>query len=105
MKNSTIDVFNSISQKMEAQEWELFTAEIIKKKYKITLGDLSQLLLNFTNENLTKRQMTNIFESYKVHKNAEDNPVEVEQRLVNVKDLVSTRLTRQTKRIDDLIAI
>ena len=40
---------------MEAQEWELFTAEIIKKKYKITLGDLSQLLLNFTNENLTKR--------------------------------------------------
>ena len=79
---------------MEAQEWELFTAEIIKKNYKIVLEDLSQLLLNFTNVGLTKRQMTNIFESYKVHKNAEDNPVEVEQRLVNVKDLVSTRLTR-----------
>ena len=38
--------------------------------------------------------MTNIFESYKVHRNVEDNPEEVEQRLVNVKDLVSTRLTR-----------
>lgn len=35
----------------------------------------------------------------------EDNPEEVSERLVNVKDLVSTRLTKKTKRIDDLIAI
>ena len=49
--------------------------------------------------------MRNLFESYKVHKNIEENPEEMELRLVNVKDLVSTRLSRKTKRIDDLIAI
>ena len=77
MKNSTVEFFNSISKKMEAQEWELFTAEIIKKNYKITLGDFSHLLLNFTNSGLDKRQMSNIFETYKVHKNLEDNPEEL----------------------------
>lgn len=49
--------------------------------------------------------MENIFETYKVNKNIEDNPEEIEGRLVNVKDLVSTRLTRKIKRVDDLIAI
>ena len=46
-----------------------------------------------------------IFETFKVHRNIEDNPEEMTERLVNVKDLVSTRLARKTKRIDDLIAI
>ena len=49
--------------------------------------------------------MQAIFETFKVQKNIEDNPEELSERLVNVKDLVSTRLTRKTKRIDDLIAI
>jgi len=49
--------------------------------------------------------MQYIFESFKVNRNMEDNPEEVSERLVNVKDLVSTRLTKKTKRIDDLIAI
>ena len=46
-----------------------------------------------------------IFETYKVNRNVEDNPDELGERVVNVKDLVSTRLTRKTKRINDLIAI
>ena len=33
MKNSSIDLFNAISEKLEAQEWELFTSEIIKLNY------------------------------------------------------------------------
>ena len=49
--------------------------------------------------------MTAIFETYKVYKNVEDNPSELVDCLVNVKDLVSARLTRKTKRINDLIAI
>ena len=62
----TIDLFNQISQKMEAQEWELFTSEIIKKDYKVTLAELSQSLFNFTNVALTIKQMQNIFETYKL---------------------------------------
>ena len=46
-----------------------------------------------------------LLDMHKVNKNIEDNPEEIEGRLVNVKDLVSTRLTRKIKRVDDLIAI
>jgi len=49
--------------------------------------------------------MSYIFETFKVNKNFEDNPEDMSARLVNVKDLVSTRLTKKSKRIDDLIAI
>ena len=105
MKNSSIDLFNTISENMEPQTWELFTSEIINMNYEITLNRLVQLLTNFTNENLTSQQMTFIFESYKVHRELEDNPAEMGERLVNVKDLVSARIKRKNKRIDDVIAI
>ena len=49
--------------------------------------------------------MTAIFETFKAHRNIEDNPDDLGQRVVNVKDLVSTRLKRKAKRINDLIAI
>lgn len=49
--------------------------------------------------------MIAIFETFKVYRNLEDNPEELTERLVTVKDLVSARLTRKSKRIDDLIAI
>lgn len=105
MKNSTVDLFNQISQKMPQQEWELFTSEIIKTRYRVSLRHLSDLLEQFTNEPLTRLQMTSIFETFKVHRNIEDNPDELSERHVNVKDLVSARLTRKTKRINDLIAL
>ena len=74
MKNSSIDLFNYTSLKMQPQEWELFTSEIIDMKYHITLNALSELLRQFTNEGLTAQQKLFIFESFKVHRNLEDNP-------------------------------
>ena len=49
--------------------------------------------------------MTAIFETFKAKKNIEDNPDDLCERVVNVKDLVSTRLKKKAKRINDLIAI
>jgi len=105
MKNACIDLFNQISQKLPRQEWELFSSELIKTQYRTTLGQLSQLLEQFTSQPLTKQQMVAIFETFKVNRNIEDNPEEMTERLVNVRDLISARLTRKTKRIDDLIAL
>ena len=78
---------------------------MIKTRYRIKLSQLSQLLEQFIHEPLTQQQMIAIFETFKVNKNVEDNPEELGERLVNVKDLVTSRLTRKTKRINDLIAI
>ena len=38
-------------------------------------------------------------------KSIEDNPENLDDRLVNVRDLVSSKLTRKTRRIDDMIAL
>jgi hypothetical protein len=54
---------------------------------------------------MTNKLKEYLFESYKVKKNLEDNPNELDDRLVDAKDLVSARIMRKTKRIDDLIAI
>ena len=90
---------------MEPEEWELFTSEIINANYQVTLNHLSQLLEQFMNEGLTNQQKSFIFESYKVHRDLEDNPDEMGKRLVTMKDLVSTRILKKNKRIDEVIAI
>ena len=66
---------------------------------------MNELLIKYKNAPLSVRLKEYIFESYKVYKNMEDNPDDINQRLINAKDLISTRLQRKTKRIDDLIAI
>lgn len=55
MKNSSVDLFTSISQRMPRQEWELFTSELIQRKYLVTLGDLSRMLENFINQGLDRK--------------------------------------------------
>ena len=57
MKNACIDLFNQISQRLPKQEWELFSSELIKTKYRVKLGQLSSLLDQFTSTPLTKQQM------------------------------------------------
>ena len=49
--------------------------------------------------------MTFIFETYKVHHNMEDNPEKLGERVVRMKDLVSARIKRKNKRINDVLAI
>ena len=49
--------------------------------------------------------MEAIWETFKVKKNLEDNPEEVGERLVNVKSLVSSGLTRKARRVDELITM
>ena len=46
-----------------------------------------------------------LFEAFKVNKNMEDNPEELGERLVNVRNLVTSRLGLQNRRVDDLIAM
>lgn len=60
---------------------------------------------HFTNQALSKQQMTFIFETYKVNHNMEDNPSQLGERVVSMKDLVSTRIKRKNKRINDVLAI
>jgi hypothetical protein len=54
---------------------------------------------------MTNKLKEFLFESYNVKKNLEDNPNELDDRLIDAKDLVSARIMCKTKRIDDLIAI
>ena len=98
-----MDLFNSISEKVDREEWEVLTTELIKKKYTVTIQELIKLLGNYSSKKISDQQKEAIWETFKVKKNLEDNPESLEDRLINVKELVSSKLTRQTRRINELI--
>ena len=54
---------------------------------------------------LTWKLKEYLFESYKVKRNLEDNPDDLNERQINCRDIISTRLMKKSKKIDDLIAI
>ena len=105
MKNSSLDFFRQLIVKMAREDWDQINMHLVKKKYIITLGELTDLLSQYGGVDLTQQQKVFIFETYKVKKNAEDDISAIDSRHVNVKDLVSSRATRKSKRIDDLIAL
>lgn len=63
------------------------------------------MIKNYIPKSLTDAQLEAIWETYKVKKNLEDNPENMEDRLINVKELVSTKLSRQSRRINELIEV
>jgi hypothetical protein len=54
---------------------------------------------------LTPKLKEYLFESFKVRRGMEDNPDDINDRLINARDIISTRLMKKNKKIDDLIAI
>lgn len=100
-----MDFFSGLSQSIKRDQWEKLYTELVKTKFIVTLGDMDALLQIYGGPQLTKVQKQFIFETFKVHKNVEDNPEELDQRKVNMKELVSSRLSRKNRRIDDLIAL
>lgn len=84
-----MDLFNDASAKCDKKQWELLTFELIKRKYIVSCKELSDLLNRFIKERLTKPNMDAIWETFKMNKNVEENPENVEERLVNVKPLFS----------------
>jgi hypothetical protein len=90
-----------ISLKFTNQEWDLFTYDIIQSAYKITIADLQNKLESYKGIKLSDTELKNLWEAYKVSESDSIHPIS--ERLVNVKDLVSTKLGRKSKRIDELI--
>jgi hypothetical protein len=94
-----------MSQRMTKQSWDNFTADITSKKFYLTIRELDELIQINGQKPLSYKMKECLFESFKVKKNIEDNPEDLNERLVNARDLISARLMKKTKRIDDLIAI
>lgn len=90
---------------MPKPAWDSFVSEIRKKKYMMTVREISEMLKKEGQRGLDDRMKEFLFESFKAHRNVEDNPDDVNDRLVNIRDLVSSRLTQKNRKIDDLIAI
>lgn len=105
MRNQVLDHFNQVATSMSRQDWDNFAADIINKKYFISIKDLNTLLVESGQKPLTAKLKEYLFESYKAKRNAEDNPDDINERFINAKDIISTRLMKKNKKIDDLIAI
>ena len=105
MRNQVLDHFNQVATSMSRQDWDIFAADIINKKYLIKIKDLNTLLVESGQNPLTAKLKEYLFESYKAKRNTEDNPDDINERFINAKDIISTRLMKKNKKIDDLIAI
>ena len=105
MKSSSLDIFTQLSQNIKREQWEAISQELIKFKFIVTLGQLEDILDKHGDFKLSKQQKVFIHETYKTKKSIDDTVQNIDDKLVNVKDLVSSKLTRKNRRIDDLIAL
>jgi hypothetical protein len=69
----------------------------------LTVNELATLLKKYGAKKFTLTQEEALWETFKVKKNLEDNPDSLDDRLVNVKEMVSSKLTRQNRRINEII--
>lgn len=69
----------------------------------MTVNELAILLKKYGAKKFTLTQEEALWETFKVKKNLEDNPDSLDDRLVNVKEMVSSKLTRQNRRINEII--
>ena len=90
---------------MSKSAWDAFSLQIASKKYILSIGDLNENLENQNQAPLTYKMKEFLFEAFKAKRNAEDNPDDINERLINVKELLSSKLSQKNKKIDDLIAI
>lgn len=105
MRNYVLDYFQSIATAATREQWDAFVFEVNKKKCCLTIQQLSNFMGLLSQPALTPKLKEYIFESFKVKKGMEDNPEEINERVVNARDIISTRLMKKNKKIDDLIAI
>lgn len=82
-------------------EWDHLTQVLIKQEYKISIGDLESKLMK-KQIRFSETLIKNLWDSFKLNPN---DKAPYEQRLVVVKDLVSRKLNRKGKRIDELIQL
>ena len=59
---------------------------------------------NYKGIKLTENEIKNLWESYKLPE-SNDQDLPIQERIVFVKDLVSTKLGRKSKRINELIQL
>ena len=58
-----------ISLKFTNQEWDLFTYDMIKSAYKISIADLQNKLESYKGIKLSDTEIKNLWEAYKVNEN------------------------------------
>jgi hypothetical protein len=78
------------------------TNDLIKKEYKIKIKELETMLATGKPIRFTELLVRNLWDTFKVEPN-DESPFG--ERFVLVKDLVSRKINRKGKRIDELIQL
>ena len=86
--------FSSLSQSIKREQWEDISTELMPSRYIVSLGKLSSVLKDKANYQLTHQHKQFIFKTYKVSKNIEDDSNNIDDRMVNVKELITSKMTK-----------
>ena len=86
----------------DAEEWDRLTGDLFKKEYKVKIKELVTMLSKGKPIRFTEQLVRNLWDTFKAEPN-DESPYD--ERLVLVKDLVSRKINRKGKRIDELIQL
>lgn len=78
----------------------MFTSELMSANYKVSVSDLRQKLENYKGIKLEEKQFQQMYDIFGERQTSGEP---LENRIISVKELVSSKLDRNLKRVDQLI--
>lgn len=94
LRNICLDKFSNLALKATDDQWEGLVSAIVKMDFTGTVSQLDHLLKKYLHSSasgLSLKEKEAIFESFKVKQNPEDNPDNIDDRVVTLHALVNAR--------------
>ncbi|CDW82631.1 px domain containing protein [Stylonychia lemnae] len=103
MRNLCLDKFSGIAEKADEDKWNQLVKIIIDSDYQMKIKELANVLQNVLGIKINNKEKEFIWETFKVKQYLEDNPDDMNERLVSLQALINSRKQSRLKKINQLM--
>ena len=100
MRNQCLDKFSIIAQKANDEAWDEISALVASSNFEMKIKDLNAVLQTFLGIKLHNKEKEYVWESFKVKHYLEDNPDDIDERLVSLHALMNAKKQTRLKKIN-----
>lgn len=100
MRNQCLDKFSLIAQKADDDTWAEISALIASNNFEMKIKDLNTVLQTYLGMKLHNKEKEYVWESFKVKQYLEDNPDDLNERLVSLHALLNAKKQTRLKKIN-----
>lgn len=100
MRNQCLDKFSLIAQKADDDTWAEISALIASNNFEMKIKDLNTVLQTYLGMKLHNKEKEYVWESFKVKPYLEDNPDDLNERLVSLHALLNAKKQTRLKKIN-----